>query len=140
LVDPESVRRRIREMTRRVEILERLRTHGRKGLLGDPDLQAQVERHLQLALQAAIDVATHLVAEDTAETPEEYGATFVLLVGAGVLDKDLAERLRSSAGLRNVLVHMYLEVDLERIWNALEQLGDLTRFAEAVEAYVTRGG
>ena len=33
----------------------------------------------------------------------------------GVIDRDLAERLAPSAGLRNVLVHAYVDLDLARL-------------------------
>ena len=33
----------------------------------------------------------------------------------GLIDHDLAERLAPSAGLRNVLVHAYVDLDLARL-------------------------
>jgi uncharacterized protein YutE (UPF0331/DUF86 family) len=51
-----------------------------------------------------------------------------------VLDEELAQRLRRATGLRNVLVHGYLEVDPALVWEHLEHLGDLRDFAVAVDA------
>jgi len=54
----------------------------------------------------------------------------------GVIDAELAGRLRSSAGLRNILVHAYLDVDPEILWESLGKLDDLERFATGVEAFL----
>jgi uncharacterized protein YutE (UPF0331/DUF86 family) len=41
----------------------------------------------------------------------------------------LAARLADAAGMRNVLVHGYLDIDDEAVWGALEHLDDLREFA-----------
>ena len=38
---------------------------------------------------------------------------------AGALPQELAERLAPSAGLRNVLVHEYVDVDLDQVVTAV---------------------
>lgn len=136
MVDPETVSRRLRELDRRLGLLRGIRGLGRAAFLADEGLQAQAERHLQLAIQSVIDVALHIVAEDAAATPEDYGSTFVILADElRVLDVDLAARLRSAAGLRNLLVHGYLDIDPGQVWSHLEQLDDLEAFASAVQAW-----
>lgn len=138
MVDPEVVGRRLRELDRRVAALRRLRVHAEAAFVADLALQAQAERHLQLALQCAIDIALHIAAEDIDRAPEEYGSAFLLLGDHGVLAVDLAVRLRRAAGLRNLLVHAYLEVDPRLIWRYLDQLGDLDAFAAATVGYLDR--
>lgn len=106
--------------------------------LEDQALQAQAERHLQLAIQAALDIANHILAEDSAETPEDYASTFTLLGRIGVVEEGLAGRLRASVGLRNILVHAYLDVDPVLVWESMEHLSDLEEFASTVDAYLRR--
>jgi uncharacterized protein YutE (UPF0331/DUF86 family) len=136
LVDPEVVRRRLREIDRRVSALRAIATGHRDGFVTDLDLQATTERHLQVAIQAAIDVALHVLADETAETPSDYGSAFTLLAAASVLPDELGDRLRAAAGLRNVLVHAYVEVDPERVWAHLDDLDDLTAFARQILSHV----
>jgi uncharacterized protein YutE (UPF0331/DUF86 family) len=138
LVDPEVVHRRLRQIDRRMGWLREIAASGRDRFLADLALQAQAERHLQLAIQAVIDVALHILAEATAETPDDYGSAFLALGRAGVLDTTLAGRLRAAAGLRNVLVHAYLDVDPVQVWDHLSRLDDLERFAVAVAGYLER--
>jgi uncharacterized protein YutE (UPF0331/DUF86 family) len=55
-----------------------------------------------------------------------------------VLAPDLAGEMESWAGLRNVLVHLYLGIDHERIWEILtSDLDQLESFAAAVSAAVS---
>ena len=138
MVDAEVVNRRLREIGRRLGALREVYSRGEGTYLADPGLQAQAERHLQLALQCTIDIALHIVADDTDRTPEDYGSAFRELGAVGILAKDLADRLRMAAGLRNVLVHAYLDVDPARIWIHLGRLDDLEDFAKAVDAYLDR--
>jgi uncharacterized protein YutE (UPF0331/DUF86 family) len=138
LVEAESVRRRLREIDRRVTLLEALQREGGDHFSADVGVQAQAERHLQLAIQSAIDIALHVVAEGSPETPETYGSAFAQLGDQGVLNEALAGRLRRATGLRNLLVHGYLDVDPVLIWDHLEHLGDLRDFAAAVETHLGR--
>ena len=88
------------------------------------------------AIQSAIDVSLHVLAHDTDRTPEDYGSAFTLLAEAGAVRQDLAARLRLAAGLRNLLVHAYLDVDPRRLWEHLEHLEDLEEFAQEISEYL----
>lgn len=136
MADPELIRRRLRELSRRVAALRALRQGDEGVFVTDVAVQAQAERHLQIALQSVIDIALHIVAADTDDTPDEYGSALTGLAAIGVLPQELAGRLRLAAGLRNVLVHAYLEVDPRRIWEHLTQLDDLVAFARHIEGYL----
>jgi len=104
--------------------------------LGDRVVRTAAERDLQLAIQAAIGVAVHILAEDSTGTPEEYGSAFLAIADLGVIDPELATRLKSAAGLRDVLVHDYLAVDSLLVWDGIEHLDDLLTFTSAIERYL----
>ena len=94
------------------------------------DVQDITVLNLQRAVQAMIDVAAHVVASEALGTPDSLGASFTLLERAGILDGELAERMRRMTGFRNVAVHEYRRLDpavLEAI--VRERLGDLRAFA-----------
>lgn len=132
MVDAERVRRRLGRLDELLATLEGARDDGREAL-ADVRQQLFVEHALQLALQVCIDVGAHLVAELGLTAPDDYAGVFASLERHGVLKPELAGRLARAAGLRNVLVHEYLEVDLDRVWEALERLDDLRDFAAAAE-------
>jgi uncharacterized protein YutE (UPF0331/DUF86 family) len=93
---------------------------------------------LQLCAQNVLDVATHLVAAAGRDAPDYTGAVDQL-AALGVLPGEFAGRLRGIAGFRNILVHAYLEVDIERLHRLLsERLDDLGEFARLVNEYLER--
>jgi uncharacterized protein YutE (UPF0331/DUF86 family) len=131
LVDRESVGRRLQRLGELLAALEAIRADGEQAYLAEMQTRLAAERALQLAVQACIDVAAHLVAELGLRTPEDYRDTFRGLADEDLLDRDLAQRLGDAAGMRNILVHEYLEIDPRQVWRALERLDDLRAFADA---------
>jgi uncharacterized protein YutE (UPF0331/DUF86 family) len=92
-----------------------------------------VEHTLQVAIQAALDVASHIVSDDRLGEPETNRELFDLLARAGRIPPALAATLRDMAGFRNVIVHGYQDVDLGVVEDVLRNhLGDLLAFVAAV--------
>lgn len=95
-----------------------------------------VEHTLQIAVQAALDVASHVVSDDRLGEPDTNKELFDLLVKAGKLPAALASTLRDMAGFRNVIVHGYDDVDLGVVEDVVRNhLDDLLQFVA-----VMRGG
>lgn len=88
-----------------------------------------VTRTLQLAIQAALYIANHIVADDRLGEATSYGELFAFLAKGGWIQPDLAEKLRGMAGFRNLLVHGYGDVDLGRVREIVTgDLADLDDF------------
>lgn len=131
MVDATSIESRLERLRALLAELDEIREGGRQAFEADPRLRLATERALQLAIQACIDVAGHLVAELDLPLPPDYRSLFPELTAAG-LDSDLAARLGDATGLRNILVHDYLDLDKNVIWGALDHLDDLRGFAAFV--------
>lgn len=128
MVDAESIAARLDRLTPLLEELEEIRAAGHDAYTAEFRSRLAADHAIQLAIQICIDIGAHLIAELGLETPSEYRGVFENLRKAG-LDPQLAERLADAAGMRNVLVHAYLEVDDEAVWDALDRLDELRRFA-----------
>ena len=133
MVDREVFDRRLARLEGLLRHLRRLGSVPTEEYLGSEELQAQAERWLQLAAECALDLAHHLIADRGWRTPASYRDAFRVLAEEGVLTQDLAGRMELWAGLRNVLVHLYLDVDHERLWEIIQHdLDDLVHLAEAL--------
>ena len=98
-----------------------------------------VEHTLQLAIQAALDAASHIVSDERLGEPRSSRELFSLLARAGWIDAPLAETLGNMAGFRNVLVHGYHTVDLSVVQDVVEhRLDDLLQFVEVVRRRIVR--
>lgn len=95
MVDREAFDRRLRLLDRRIALLREIAAAGHERFGSDPHLQAEAERHLQIAIQAAIDAGHQLLAEEFSEAPETYRQVFELLGRRGVIDAALAPAWRS---------------------------------------------
>lgn len=94
-----------------------------------PTIHDLAERYLHLAMECVLDLGNHYIAEKDLPTPDTNQDTFTRLEQAGAIPPDLAARLRSWAGFRNILVHQYLDIDHGIAWNAIQkELGDLEAF------------
>ena len=94
-----------------------------------------VEHTLQIAVQAALDVASHIVSDERLGEPQRNTELFTLLARHGWLDEELAALMRRMAGFRNVVVHGYGAVDLGIVRDIVEhRLDDLLAFVTAVRA------
>jgi uncharacterized protein YutE (UPF0331/DUF86 family) len=90
----------------------------------------EVERLLELLVQVAVDMVGHDLAERGA-VPDSYRAAFTLAGEHRLLPADLAAALADAAGMRNVLVHLYEDIDYEIVAAAVDSaLSDFARFAE----------
>jgi uncharacterized protein YutE (UPF0331/DUF86 family) len=97
--------------------------------------QRFVEHTLQLAIQAAQDVASHIVSDERLGEPRTSRELFDLLVRGEWLSATEAVPLGNMVGFRNILVHGYGDVDLEVVRDVLDNhLDDLLRFASIVRA------
>lgn len=92
-----------------------------------------VEHTLQIAIQAALDVASHIVSDNRLGEPRSNRELFEILARHGWIGEDLLTTLRDVVGFRNILVHGYGDVDLEIVRDIVEnRLDDLLRFVTEI--------
>ncbi len=127
------IAKRLRKLREYVGLLRILRGRPREEFIEDPFVIGNVERYLQLAIQVVLDICNHIVADDRLGAVEEYRDAIRLLGQSGYLQPDLVQRLAPMAGLRNILVHDYLDVDRVRIHALLQDcLEDFEQFATQI--------
>jgi uncharacterized protein YutE (UPF0331/DUF86 family) len=132
VVDAEILRRRIEALLAYLKRIERFASLPRQQFIDDADTHHLAERYLHLAMESALDIAHHLIADAGLESPETYRDAFAILARHGLIEPALGVRLQAWAGFRNILVHAYLTIDHGIAWNAItNDLGDLRALAAA---------
>lgn len=97
----------------------------------DRTVREVVTLNLLVAVQETIALATHWIADEGWDVPHTQGDVFTILATRDVIDSELAARLRSAAGLRNLIAHRYGAIDYHRLFSiAAKDTGDLTRFCQ----------
>lgn len=137
-VEPDVVRRKLLEIGEATSHLRAWAPVTVEQLETDQQLRWAVERGLQVAAEALFDAGAHILSAEFQEAVDEYRHIPARLLARGVLSATTASRLRGLAGFRNVLVHEYATIDLQRVHAGLERLGDLDAFVADVEQWLER--
>lgn len=133
MTDPELIAKKLALIETYVRELRTLADPAR--LESDIREQRFVEHTLQIAIQAALDVASHVASDERLGEPSTNQELFEMLARAGWIDEPLSRSLRAAAGFRNILVHGYATVDPRIVRDVLEhRLDDLLAFVSAIRA------
>lgn len=99
----------------------------------DRNLRRNLDRWVEMLINAALDVGKIVLASERRPVPYTYGQILTELESVESFS-DLAGQLRPLAALRNVLAHEYLELRFNRVAHfadtgaaAIAQLADLAR-------------
>jgi uncharacterized protein YutE (UPF0331/DUF86 family) len=92
---------------------------------------------LLIAIEAALALCFHVSAKRLHQVPEEYAGCFSTLEQAGLITADLSSRLQQMARFRNLLVHVYWEVNYGQVYDLIAtRLEDLRAFRAAIAGLV----
>lgn len=119
------------ELTHAVARLQELAAVPKEKFLSDPHLIASAKYHFIVAIEAAIDIGNHVIAQNDLGTPEDYADVFRILGAAGAFPQEFTAELVNMAKFRNRLVHLYWNVadqELHRILTT--RVDDLEKFLQ----------
>lgn len=103
--------------------------------LTDRDGHSRRAHTLQIAIQASLDVASHIVSDLRLGEPETNRELFDELARAEWLSAEMADVMHKMAGFRNIVVHGYQSVDRRILRDIAEsRLDDLLAFAQAIRS------
>lgn len=126
----------------RLRLIE-MKQSTRKEFLNDDLRQDAAERLLHLAIESCLNIGNRLVSlfqfEKPIETPETYADVFKALQRLGVVDEGFSRRLVEMAKFRNRLVHAYLDLDKETVYQILQNCpGDFQLFQESIVQFLKK--
>ena len=108
-------------------------------LLKDRMLRHGVERVLGQLVELAVSINGHVGATLLGRAPADYRTSFALAQEVGALEPELVIRLQASVGLRNVLAHEYVDIDLEIVAEAVTVAGqDYGQYVQQMARWITR--
>ncbi len=139
MVDIDVVRRILSSLNESLEQLKTKKNISLNEYKNNRDIQAIVERRLETAIQACIDIGNHIVSQENLGSPSNYGEIFSILIEKGVIDDNLGENLIKMAGFRNVLIHEYKDIIIEKVYDILQnRLSDFYSFAQIILNYLAK--
>lgn len=120
MVRVELVERKLEALANYLDELRTLRPTDLQEYQTDLARRRAIERLLQLVVEVATDINTHLAAE-SGQVPDDYFESFWNAARLGAIDDKLARALAPSAGLRNRLVHEYEALDDGQVFASIDR-------------------
>ncbi|MFO7683652.1 MAG: HepT-like ribonuclease domain-containing protein [Chloroflexota bacterium] len=121
VVKRESITERLKELDR---ILNELHRHDNLTLV---DLQQDmsqrwiIERGLIAGAALILDIADHILTSEFGLYAHSYEESLQFLHDKQVISDELYSQIRGLGGFRNVLVHLYHDIDVQQVWVGWEK-------------------
>jgi len=141
IIDKEQVERfvfLIRDAVHELQALN-LEEMGLEMYQADKRTRALSEHYLRIAIEAALDLGRHVIVKTGLGMPQEYREVGKILREEGVVPADLGKELEAMAGMRNVLVHLYWDIDYASLYKTVvEERDAFERYIEHIFRYLDR--
>ena len=135
----EKISRKIRSMKKYVDFLRSYKSVTAERLEDDYELRSAIERNFHLAIESALDIGEIIISAEGFEKPEDYRSVILILERHKVIPIDFAERFIEAVSFRNILVHMYEEVDIGELHNCMQNnLEDFDEFAKYIARHLEK--
>lgn len=141
MLDTQRIKSRLREIRRRVfELQSNFQQMPEKEFIANETVYNAAEHHLQIAIQACIDIASHIVAVLGLPAPsKETAEVFFSLAKERITPEDFAKVMKNVTSFRNIIVHGYLDVNRHQTYlNIQNHLPDLAKFAKYIEEFLEK--
>ncbi len=137
MVRTEVLQKRIRKIDEYLQLLNQYSSISLQDFLAEPERHHSAERLLQLCLEATIDMGNHLVA-DLNLGHADYGAQIPdILADKELISRELADTWVKMIGLRNILVHDYLDVNHTIVYDIIQnRLKDIKSLRDFFAQYL----
>lgn len=136
MVNQALLKTKIAHIKKNAEKLSRKTGISLKDFKSDTDAQDIVIHNLQLAIQGIIDISSHIISDQGWGIPNTLVGLFDVLREHGVIDEKLTDIMKRMVGFRNIIIHEYEEIDLDKVYEILTtRLGDFDSFLKHITKY-----
>jgi uncharacterized protein YutE (UPF0331/DUF86 family) len=137
MIDPQAIQALLQTLSEYTEDLRTYQQLSYDEVVADRNYQSMIRYALQTAIQSVIDIANHLLIGGDLEQPSDSRSAILGLGRHDILSQDFAQELAGMSGLRNVIVHRYMTVDDELIYQFLQRcVTDFETFSQHIVDYL----
>jgi uncharacterized protein YutE (UPF0331/DUF86 family) len=139
MVDRDKVEGLIRHLRQYTTYLHEIAVQDPPEFLKDQRSIGSARYYLQVSIETCINITNHIIATEKLRAPKDYKDSFKVLNEAGILSDDSTQTMRELAGLRNLLVHLYWDIDDQMIYDGIRsELGDFEAFIDEILTFLER--
>jgi len=138
VLDKTTIERKLKKLAEVINKLEQCKKVSLKDFLVDFKISDATMHNLVMGIEIIIDIGNHILAEVFQESADEYAAIIKKLGEVDVIPKNFAKENIEMARFRNLIIHAYEKIDLNKVYQNLQKAPDIFRqfakyFAEFLE-------
>ena len=131
MVNKELIKKKLDDIQECYMKLEKILEVDTHDIVHDDIRLPAAERYFQRIVDSAIDINSHIIAELSLRTADDYQSTFTIMGESQILPYDFAMKIAPSVGLRNAVIHQYEDISRTKLVNDLKK--DIVQYAEYVK-------
>ena len=136
-LDPVIVEHRLVSILREIEFLKQNTTQSKVDFLDDEKSIKSIAKTIETITQFIIDIASHIIAQNKWGVPDSYKHAIITLEKNKVIEDSLSSNLQDLIAMRNIMVHRYLDVDYEIIWESVNRvISDAQTFVSVIKNFI----
>ena len=117
----DSVTERLKELDTVLQELNQYTSLTEEDLRADMSQRWIIERGLIAAASLILDVADHILVGQYGIHTTTYEESLLRLQDKKVISESLYQNLKGLGGFRNILVHLYQDIDPRQVWESYQK-------------------
>lgn len=134
----EVVVKRVERIEESLRRLEEIRKISSAVFLTDWKAQDAALHNLQIAIEGCLDIGNYIISSIGKKSPNTYVEIVEILTEGNVLPVDFAETAKNMAKFRNIVVHEYLNINLEKVYSFISKIDDIRKFLKYLIEYLEK--
>ena len=136
MVDKSIITAKMANIKKNLDRLKEKQGLSNEEFRANQDVQDIVLLNLQVAIQGCIDIASHIISDNNWGVPGSLAGLFDILTEKKVISEETKKIMRQMAGFRNLIVHEYAELDLDKVYFVFtDRLADFNNFLKEISIY-----
>lgn len=132
-VDKERLENKIQYIRNNLKKLSELKAISEAEFLADYRNYDSAKYNLQISIEAMVDIGNHIISRENLGIPKTNADTFRILAKENIISNDQLSFYVAMTKFRNMVVHLYEEIDEREIYKILQNnLDDFEVFIKSI--------
>lgn len=138
-VDKETIENKLKKLDEVINKLEQCKKASREDFMIDFRISDSTMHNLVQGIEIIVDIGNHILSEVFHVRAEEYAEVIKKLGETKIVSPDFAKENIEMARFRNLIIHAYEEIDLNKVYQNLQKAPEIFRkFAKSYQKFLDK--
>ena len=138
MVIPVPIKNRLEKLEIAIKKLNELKALSVDSFLNDWKAQDSACRNFQIAVEVCVDIGSFILSERNLQVPDSYSKVIEEIKKIGIINKNIEELLKKLIRFRNIIVHEYLHIEMEKVYKNFSLVYVFEGFAKSIIDYYSK--